>query len=43
MSYQEKMEELQRRADIASSRANPERRQMARDSMRNFLEVFLIS
>ena len=36
MSYQEKMEELQRRADIASSRANPERRQMAKDSMRNF-------
>ena len=36
MSYQERMEELQRRADIASSRANPERRQMAKDSMRNF-------
>ena len=36
MSYQEKMEGLQRRADIASSRANPERRQMARDSMKNF-------
>lgn len=36
MSYQERMEGLQRRADIASSRANPERRQMARDSMRNF-------
>lgn len=36
MSYQEKMEGLQRRADIASSRANPERRQMAKDSMRNF-------
>ena len=36
MSYQERMEELQRRANIASSRANPERRQMARDSMRNF-------
>jgi len=36
MSYQERMEGLQRRADIASSRANPERRQMAKDSMRNF-------
>ena len=36
MSYQERMEGLQRRANIASSRANPERRQMARDSMRNF-------
>lgn len=36
MSYQERMEALQRRANIASSRANPERRQMARDSMRNF-------
>ena len=41
MSYRDKQEELQRRAKIATSRANPETRQKARQSMGDFFSKLL--